>query len=133
MTAFSRLLLYVQLQRRDIVLHISLLELWNCVKGVVDVPRLLFFENRLSALGLEMVDSQVGLLGLCQEYLELRQFSLWLRFAEHDFQQITQRVLQRRVALSNQIVLDETTHVHNLMWGRILHILKMTGMTGQHG
>ena len=80
-----------------------------------------------------MVNSQVGLLGLCQEYLELRQFSFWLRLAEHDFQQITQRVLQCRVALSNQIVLDETPHVHNLMWGRILHILKMIDMGSQHG
>ena len=76
----------------------------------------MLFKCELVVLGLEVVHSQVRLLGLCQQNFELGQLSLLLRLAEHDFKQITQRVLQGWVALLNQIVLDETPHVHNLMW-----------------
>lgn len=76
----------------------------------------MLFKCELVVLGLEVVHSQVRLLGLCQQNLELGQLSLLLHLAEHDLKQITQRVLQGWVALLNQIVLDETPHVHNLMW-----------------
>lgn len=116
MAAVVGLLLYVELQWRNVILHISLLELWNSVECVIYRCRLFPVESELVVLGLEVVHSQIGLLGLRQEYLELSQLSLLLRFAEYDLQQVTQGVLQRRVALFDQIVLDETPHVHNLMW-----------------
>lgn len=49
------LLLYVELQRRNVILHITLLELWDCIEGVIHLGRLFHLRVGLLVLGLEVV------------------------------------------------------------------------------